>query len=94
MLYRCGNREHYLSVSVSERWNKADKFYAFVQDMGKRPDNRELGRYGDVGNYEPGNCSWQTDAEQKAHAAIKAALMRTNPVEIVQPDGLYETVTL
>jgi hypothetical protein len=39
--------------------------------MGERPKDTTLGRIGDVGNYEPGNCEWQTDDEQKANAKTK-----------------------
>ena len=32
--------------------------------MGERPGGTTLGRIGDKGNYEPGNCQWQTNEEQ------------------------------
>jgi hypothetical protein len=49
-------------ISVCEEWLTFTNFFA---DMGARPDGTTLGRYGDEGNYEPGNCSWQTRAEQE-----------------------------
>lgn len=39
-------------------------FSNFLADMGERPEGTSLGRLGDKGNYEPGNCQWQTAAEQ------------------------------
>lgn len=57
-------------IVVCERWRK---FKNFLEDMGERPEGTTLGRFGDVGNYEPTNCAWQTDAEQKVEAAKKRA---------------------
>lgn len=48
-------------ISVCLRW---DKFELFLQDMGRRPEGKTLGRINSDGNYEPGNCEWQTYAEQ------------------------------
>lgn len=48
-------------VTVCERWMS---FVNFLTDMGPRPANTELGRLGDIGNYEPGNCKWMTRKEQ------------------------------
>lgn len=39
-------------------------FSNFLADMGERPEGKTLGRIGDIGDYEPGNCEWQTTAEQ------------------------------
>jgi hypothetical protein len=55
-------------VTVCERWLDFRKFLA---DMGERPENTSLGRFGDVGNYEPGNCAWQTNEQQKLEQKIK-----------------------
>lgn len=49
------------SVKVCERWMS---FVNFLADMGERPTGTSLGRLADSGNYEPGNCAWQTPAEQ------------------------------
>jgi hypothetical protein len=48
-------------VTVCERW---EVFENFLADMGERPAGTSIGRYNDVGNYEPGNCAWQTRREQ------------------------------
>lgn len=59
-------------VKVCDRW--LNSFEAFLEDMGERPAGTTLGRFGDVGNYEPGNCAWQTPKEQGAERRIKNQL--------------------
>src|ERR1700733_11480918 len=49
-------------VTMCDRWRNS--FEAFLEDMGPRPEGTTLGRFGDVGNYEPGNCEWQTPKQQ------------------------------
>jgi len=68
MKQRCTNPKHHAwhryggkGVRVCPEW---DSFEGFLKDMGERPEGTSLGRIGDVGNYEPGNCQWQTDKEQ------------------------------
>jgi hypothetical protein len=58
-----------LCVSICDRWNPkaGGSFENFFEDMGERPKGTTLGRFGDVGNYEPGNVKWMTAAEQKAN---------------------------
>ena len=70
MLRRCTNQhdsryKYYggKGVTVCERWQS---FELFLQDMGERPPGTTNGRFGDIGNYEPGNCKWMTPAEQLA----------------------------
>jgi hypothetical protein len=48
-------------VQICSRWMQ---FSNFLADMGERPAGTTLGRLGDKGNYEPGNCEWQTSMEQ------------------------------
>ena len=60
-----------LGVSVCERWKT---FANFLADLGRKPSKQHsLGRFGDVGNYEPGNCAWQTRKEQEAEKRKKYA---------------------
>ncbi len=54
-------------VTICDRWLGPDGFSNFLSDLGERPVGTTLGRFGDVGNYEPGNCAWQTPAEQAAN---------------------------
>jgi hypothetical protein len=55
-------------VTVCDRWNpkKGGSFENFLADLGERPEGTSLGRFGDAGNYEPGNVAWQTPKEQGA----------------------------
>lgn len=49
-------------ITICARW---DVFENFLTDMGRRPGTGfSLGRINNDGNYEPGNCRWETTAEQ------------------------------
>ena len=68
MRVRCGvigndPKTSYREVKVCSRWSS---FENFLFDMGTRPEGKTIGRFGDVGNYEPGNCAWMTPKEQGA----------------------------
>jgi hypothetical protein len=52
-------------VKICDRWLGEKGFENFLADLGPRPAGTTLGRFGDVGNYEPGNCAWQTSKEQR-----------------------------
>jgi|ERR1700733_10567495 len=54
------------AVSVDVRWRSLNGFRNFLWDMGERPRGTTLGRYLDRGNYEVGNCAWQSPEEQSA----------------------------
>lgn len=80
MLKRCLNPHHDnfpryggAGVVVADRWNPklGGSFQNFLSDLGERPAGTSLGRFGDVGNYEPNNVKWMTDAEQKIEARAK-----------------------
>lgn len=49
-------------IKICERW---DQFENFLADMGERPPGKTLGRKNNDGNYEPGNCKWETKSEQE-----------------------------
>jgi hypothetical protein len=57
----CPDHKYYSSVNICERWMC---FLNFLEDMGERPEGTTLGRFKDLGDYKPGNCSWQTREEQ------------------------------
>jgi hypothetical protein len=68
MLGRCRNPKHPAysnyggrGISVCKRWLDFSSFYA---DMGPRPLGKELERINNEGNYEQGNCCWETKKQQ------------------------------
>jgi hypothetical protein len=90
MLARCfnPNSDHYKwygrkGVKVCRRWHK---FENFLTDMGERPEGMTLGRFLDLGDYEPGNVRWQTKTQQVAEQMKKRALLasatRKPPVSV------------
>ncbi len=52
-------------IGVCDRWLGSDGFANFLKDLGRRPGPEySLGRVNNDGNYEPGNCRWETRIEQ------------------------------
>jgi hypothetical protein len=85
MIHRCTNRKHEswefygaIGVRVCSRWSDPEHGYDnFMADMGPKPTpQHSLGRFGDVGDYELGNCAWQTWPEQRAEARKKRELLQ------------------
>jgi hypothetical protein len=51
-------------ISICDRWRNS--YEAFLADMGRKPSpDHSLDRKNVNGNYEPGNCRWATDDEQR-----------------------------
>lgn len=63
-------------VKVDPRWMGKHGFESFLALLGECPSSKHsLSRFLDTGNYEPGNVEWATDAEQKAEARGKRAML-------------------
>ena len=89
MIKRCSNpndigfsRYGGAGITVCDRWQGEHGFETFLVDMGERPQGKTLGRFGDVGNYEPENCAWQTSQEQGAERRMKNQLKFLELVEV------------
>jgi hypothetical protein len=59
-------------VKICDRWlDQEHGFENFLADLGERLPRTTLGRFGDIGDYQPGNVAWQTAAEQVAERQKK-----------------------
>jgi len=56
-------------ISMCERWRIS--FPAFLADMGECPPGMSLDRINNDGNYEPSNCRWATNHEQRLNQRPK-----------------------
>lgn len=66
-----------IGVKVCPEWATFEQFYA---DMGPRPEGKTLGRFGDTGDYAPGNCAWQTRLEQAKRGSLHGASVLTEEI--------------
>jgi hypothetical protein len=52
-------------VQVCPEWLGPSGFDNFLRDMGPRPEGTTLDRINVNGHYEPSNCRWATDSQQR-----------------------------
>lgn len=71
MIQRCYNPRHSSyhnyggrGIAVCDRWREGG-VEIFAVDMGSRPEGTSLDRKDNEGDYEPGNCRWATNIEQR-----------------------------
>ena len=77
MVSRCHSPDHprYVDyggrgIEVCDRWR--NDFWAFVADMGERPEGLTLERVDNDGGYNPDNCRWATYSEQSKNRRASA----------------------
>jgi hypothetical protein len=97
MLQRCTNPnavnyQYYggKGITVCDRWSN---FQLFLEDMGDRPEGTTLDRIDPTGNYEPSNCRWATNNEQRLNRGSvrpncrRNVPNRDNPLHHISKDG-------
>jgi hypothetical protein len=87
---RCLNKKHRQyhyyggrGITIYGPWLK---FENFIKDMGWKPQsNLTLERTNNNGNYEPGNCKWATQKEQRSNQRFH----KLNPQDVKKIRELY-----
>lgn len=77
MFFRCENPisptfKNYggKGVSICKRWKGEMGFWNFIKDMGPKPNDKySIDRINNDGNYEPSNCRWATNSQQRSNTS-------------------------
>jgi hypothetical protein len=78
---RAADFEHYggRGISVCKEWRFS--FEAFYADLGQRPERHSLDRVDVNGNYEPKNCRWADDKQQRKNRRPPQPVKRRRFIE-------------
>lgn len=81
-------------ISVCDRWSLFENFLA---DMGEPTPGMTLERKGNAGNYEPGNCAWESRLAQanntRSNVIVSAGGARMTLAQFVRENGLQYSAT-
>jgi hypothetical protein len=73
------------NIKICARWMDFRNFY---QDMGDIPNDMEIDRIDNDGNYEPGNCRWASHAENSRNrSCVKLSMGKANDIRRVYKAG-------
>jgi hypothetical protein len=72
-------------IKVCKRW---DAFENFIADMGERPEGYSLDRIDVNGDYEPTNCRWASNSQQRRNARDSIYVDGKHLAQIAEETGV------